>query len=139
MSMYLATIAVPCARVLYISGLVLFTELIRRYSHTAFFNQEGGDWGLCEVVLFSDDSLISALREQQPLFTVLEKGESGNQAIVVGSVCASLHAAVEGKEAFLAQLADAQTEIVSLTHYRKRLLSGGGTRQSGHHQCPYPT
>lgn len=88
-------------------------------------NQEGGDWGLCEVVLFSDDSLISALREQQHLFTVLEKGESGNQAIVVGAVCASLHAAVEGKEAILAQLADAQTEIVSLTITEKGYCLAG--------------
>lgn len=88
-------------------------------------NQEGGDWGLCEVVLFSDDSLISALREQQHLFTVLEKGENGNQAIVVGAVCASLHAAVEGKEAILSQLADAQTEIVSLTITEKGYCLAG--------------
>ncbi|WP_252321052.1 MULTISPECIES: hypothetical protein [Symbiopectobacterium] len=88
-------------------------------------NQEGGDWGLCEVVLLSYDSLISTLREQQRLFTVLEKVESGNQAIVVGAVCASLHAAVEGKEAILAQLADAQTEIVSLTITEKGYCLAG--------------
>lgn len=88
-------------------------------------NQEGGDWGLCEVVLFSDTSLISALREQQHLFTVLEKGESGNQAIVVGAVCASLHAAIDGKEAILARLADEQTEIVSLTITEKGYCLAG--------------
>lgn len=78
-------------------------------------NQEGGDWGIGEVVLFSDDRMISALRQQDHLFTVLEKGESGQQAIVVGAVCASLHAGLDGKEAILAQLADPQTAIVSLT------------------------
>lgn len=78
-------------------------------------NHQGGDWGICEVVLFSDDSMISALRQQDHLFTVLEKGESGHQAIVVGAVCTSLHAGLDGKEAILMQLTDPQTAIVSLT------------------------
>nr|WED70237.1 hypothetical protein PJ912_17985 [Pectobacterium colocasium] len=31
-------------------------------------NRVGGDWGICEVVLFSDDTMINALRQQDHLF-----------------------------------------------------------------------
>ena len=36
-------------------------------------NNIGGDWGICEISLFSGDTLMSQLREQDHLFTVLEK------------------------------------------------------------------
>ena len=49
-------------------------------------NNVGGDWGICEISLFSGDTLMSQLREQDHLFTVLEKGAEGNQPIVVGAV-----------------------------------------------------
>ncbi|MGM3175546.1 mannitol dehydrogenase family protein [Dickeya lacustris] len=87
--------------------------------------QHGGDWGICEVVLFSDDTLISALRRQDHLFTVLEKSAQGNQAIIVGSVCRSLHARVEGIAAILAQLADPDVAIVSLTITEKGYCRAG--------------
>ena len=37
-------------------------------------NAKGGDWGICEISLFSGDVLMSQLRAQNHLFTVLEKG-----------------------------------------------------------------
>ncbi|EPF42722.1 fructuronate reductase, partial [Klebsiella pneumoniae] len=49
-------------------------------------NNVGGDWGICEISLFSGDTLMSQLREQDHLFTVLEKGADGNQPIVIGAV-----------------------------------------------------
>ncbi|VTN10439.1 Mannitol 2-dehydrogenase [Raoultella terrigena] len=49
-------------------------------------NASGGDWGICEISLFSGDRLMSQLRQQDHLFTVLEKGAQGNKAIVVGAV-----------------------------------------------------
>ncbi|SLM61849.1 MULTISPECIES: mannitol dehydrogenase family protein [Dickeya] len=87
--------------------------------------QHGGDWGICEVVLFSDDTLISALRRQDHLFTVLEKSALSDRAIVVGSVCRSLHARVEGIDAILEQLADPQVAIVSLTITEKGYCRAG--------------
>ena len=49
-------------------------------------NAQGGDWGICEISLFSGDQLMSQLRAQNHLYTVLEKGADGNQAIIVGAV-----------------------------------------------------
>ena len=49
-------------------------------------NAQGGDWGICEISLFSGDRLMSQLREQDHLFTVLEKGANRNQPIVIGAV-----------------------------------------------------
>jgi len=40
-------------------------------------NAQGGDWGICEISLFSGDVLMSQLREQEHLYTVLEKGADG--------------------------------------------------------------
>ncbi|WP_173024009.1 mannitol dehydrogenase family protein [Dickeya poaceiphila] len=88
-------------------------------------NRQGGDWGICEVVLFSDDTLISALRRQDHQFTVLEKAAHGNQAIVVGAVCKSLHARVEGIATILEQLADPVVSIVSLTITEKGYCRSG--------------
>ena len=34
-------------------------------------NAQGGDWGICEISLFSGDKLMTQLREQHHLFTVL--------------------------------------------------------------------
>ncbi|MEG3132404.1 fructuronate reductase [Rouxiella sp. T17] len=78
-------------------------------------NQQGGDWGICEVSLFGRDTLIRALREQDHLFSVLEKGATGNKAIVVGAVSESMHGKIEGIEAIVEKLAEPQVAIVSLT------------------------
>ena len=78
-------------------------------------NQHGGDWGICEVSLFGRDTLIKALRQQDHLFTVLEKGAEGNQAIIMGAVNESLHGRVEGIDAVVEKLAEPQVAIVSLT------------------------
>jgi mannitol-1-phosphate/altronate dehydrogenase len=39
-------------------------------------NAKGGDWGICEISLFSGDVLMSQLRAQDHLFTVMEKGQT---------------------------------------------------------------
>ena len=49
-------------------------------------NEKGGDWGICEISLFSGEVLMSQLRAQDHLFTVLEKGAEGNEAIIAGAV-----------------------------------------------------
>lgn len=78
-------------------------------------NQSGGDWGYCEINLIKGEALIEHLRQQNNLYTVLEKGASSNQAIVVGSICDSLHPAFDGILAILEKLAEPQVAIVSLT------------------------
>lgn len=78
-------------------------------------NQQGGDWGYCEVTLFGNETLIQSLRQQAHRYTVLEKGADDHQAIVIGSVNESLHARLEGITAIVEKLAEPQVSIVSLT------------------------
>lgn len=78
-------------------------------------NQQGGDWGYCEVNLFGGEKLIEQLREQNHLYTVLEKGAEHNQAVVVGSVHESLHSEIDGIQAVIEKMAEPQVAIVSLT------------------------
>lgn len=78
-------------------------------------NAVGGDWGICEISLFSGDKLMTALRAQDHLFTVLEKGREGNQAIIVGSVNECLNAKLDGMDAIIEKFCEPQVAIVSLT------------------------
>ena len=78
-------------------------------------NAQGGDWGICEISLFSGDVLMSQLREQQHLFTVLEKGAAGNQPIVVGAVKECLNARLDTLAAIIEKFCEPQVAIVSLT------------------------
>ncbi|WP_130099778.1 mannitol dehydrogenase family protein [Siccibacter turicensis] len=78
-------------------------------------NLQGGDWGICEISLFSGEQLMTALREQDHLYTVLEKGADGNQAIVIGAVNDCRSATLDGLEAVLEAFCEPQVAIVSLT------------------------
>ncbi|VTR35428.1 Polyol:NADP oxidoreductase [Serratia fonticola] len=78
-------------------------------------NRNGGDWGICEISLFGGDKLFQTLRDQDHLYTVLEKGAAGDQAIVVGAVHESVHRKLEGIDAVLEKLAEPQVAIVSMT------------------------
>ena len=78
-------------------------------------NEKGGDWGICEISLFSGDVLMSQLRAQDHLFTVLEKGAEGNQAIVVGAVNECLNAKLDSLAAIIEKFCEPQVAIVSLT------------------------
>ncbi|MDA8498237.1 mannitol dehydrogenase family protein [Citrobacter sp. Igbk 17] len=78
-------------------------------------NSQGGDWGICEISLFSGDRLMSQLREQDHLFTVLEKGAAGNQPIIVGAVNECLNAKLDSLAAIIEKFCEPQVAIVSLT------------------------
>ncbi|WP_421532509.1 mannitol dehydrogenase family protein [Lelliottia amnigena] len=78
-------------------------------------NAKGGDWGICEISLFSGDVLMSQLREQDHLFTVLEKGADGNQPIVIGAVHECLNAKLDSLAAIIEKFCEPQVAIVSLT------------------------
>ncbi|WP_200550390.1 mannitol dehydrogenase family protein [Kosakonia sp. LAM2021] len=78
-------------------------------------NAQGGDWGICEISLFSGDMLMSQLREQDHLYTVLEKGAEGNQPIIIGAVNECLNAKLDSLPAIIEKFCEPQVAIVSLT------------------------
>lgn len=78
-------------------------------------NAKGGDWGICEISLFNGDVLMSQLRAQDHLFTVLEKGPDGNQPIIVGAVHECLNAKLDSLAAIIEKFCEPQVAIVSLT------------------------
>ena len=84
---------------------------------------QGGDWGICEISLSGGVPLFEALRQQDHLYSVLEKGADGHQAIVVGAVHESLHRKLEGITAVLEKLAEPQVAIVSMTITEKAIAS----------------
>ncbi|QMV16198.1 mannitol dehydrogenase family protein [Vibrio spartinae] len=89
-------------------------------AHQALFADElasvtDSDWGYCEVNLFGGEQLIEDLRNQQHLFTVIEKGPQGPKVKTVGSVCESFHLTFDGHEAIINKIADPETKIVSIT------------------------
>ena len=89
--------------------------------------QFGGDWGYCEVNLFGGEQLIEALRQQDHLYSVLEKGATENKAFVIGAIHESLHSLLDGIDTVLAKMAEPQVSIVSLTITEKGycVLPGG--------------
>lgn len=78
-------------------------------------NAKGGDWGICEISLFSGDVLMRQLRAQDHLFTVLEKGAQGNQPIIIGAVNECLNAKLDSLAAIIEKFCEPQVAIVSLT------------------------
>ena len=78
-------------------------------------NQHGGDWGICEISLFSGDQLMSRLRQQDHLFTVMEKSAAGNQPIIIGAVKECLNAKLDSLAAIIEKFCEPQVAIVSLT------------------------
>lgn len=78
-------------------------------------NQHGGDWGICEISLFSGDVLMSQLRQQDHLFTVMEKSAAGNQPIIIGAVNECLNAKLDSLAAIIEKFCEPQVAIISLT------------------------
>lgn len=85
-------------------------------------NAQGGDWGICEISLFSGDQLMSQLRAQNHLYTVLEKGADGNQVIIVGAVHECLNAKLDSLAAIIEKFCEPQVAIVSLTITEKAIV-----------------
>lgn len=78
-------------------------------------NAQGGDWGICEISLFSGDELMRQLREQDHLYTVLEKSADGNQPIIIGAVHECLNAKLDSLAAIIEKYCEPQVAIASLT------------------------
>lgn len=73
------------------------------------------DWGECAIELFGDGALIKVLREQNHLYTVVEKSAETNTVKIIGSVIESVHSLLDGTKAVLEKLAEPQMAIVSMT------------------------
>ncbi|MEM9581703.1 MAG: fructuronate reductase [Pseudomonadota bacterium] len=84
----------------------LFTDQVAR--------QGDSDWGICEVSLFNDTA-IAALRAQDHMFSVLETGAESTEIKIVQAATCALTPSLDGPEAVIAQLAAAETAIISLT------------------------
>ncbi|AGH81321.1 D-mannonate oxidoreductase NAD-binding protein [Psychromonas sp. CNPT3] len=77
--------------------------------------QEKSDWGIFEINLFGGEALITSLRAQDHQYSVSEMGASNTQVKVITSIVGSLHPELDGKEAVLSKMSEAQVAIVSLT------------------------
>lgn len=99
-------------------------------------NRQGGDWGICEISLSGGVPLFQSLRLQDHLYSVLEKGATGNQAIVIGAVNESVHRKLEGIGAVLEKLAEPQVAIVSMTITEKGYcIEPGSGKLDLHHEA----
>jgi len=89
-------------------------------AHQALYTSEmlektNSDWGICEVNLFSGDRLITDLRKQDHLYTVVEKGASDTVIKVIGSIKESMHPKLDGPSSIIEKMAEEQVAIVSMT------------------------
>ena len=89
-------------------------------AHLAVYAHElasdGGDWGIVGVGLLEQDAgMAAALRAQDHLYTLIEKGAGAPSAAVIGSIIDYVHAP-PGHDAAVAELvASPSTSILSLT------------------------
>ncbi len=74
---------------------------------------------------------MSQLREQDHLFTVLEKGADGNQPIVIGAVHECLNAVARFAGGDYRKILRAAGSDCLADHYGKRLLHRSGDRETG--------
>ena len=75
---------------------------------------QGSDWGYCEVNLNSG-ALISALRQQDHLYTLTEMADDHLQTRVIGVITQALHARSDGSAAVTEAMCQPDVAIVSLT------------------------
>jgi mannitol 2-dehydrogenase len=89
-------------------------------AHLALYAHElataGGDWGIAGLGLLDKDAeMASALRAQDHLYTLIEKGNGAPSAAVIGSIVGYVHAP-DGNDGAVADLIAApSTAILSMT------------------------
>ena len=98
------------------------------FTHDVAMKTES-DWGECVVGFHGDGALIKALREQNHLYTVVEKSADNNDVKIIGSIIESVHTMLDGIDAVLEKLAEPQIAIVSLTITEKGYCSDPATRK----------
>ncbi|WP_094752025.1 mannitol dehydrogenase family protein [Psychromonas sp. CD1] len=85
------------------------------------------DWGIFEINLFAGEALIKSLRAQDHLYSVSEMGPLKTEVKVISSIIGSLHPDLDGKDAVLRKMSEAQVAIVSLTITEKGYCVDLGT------------
>lgn len=73
------------------------------------------NWGICEVNLRSQQSLMQTLKAQGYRYSVLEKGAQGNELKIVNIINRALHYKIDGCQAVVEQLAAPAIKLVTLT------------------------
>jgi mannitol 2-dehydrogenase len=89
-------------------------------AHLAVYADElasdGGDWGIVGLGLLEQDArMAAALRAQDHLYTLIEKGGGAPTAEVIGSIIGYVHAPDDGDGAVADLVASPGTAILSLT------------------------
>jgi len=89
-------------------------------AHLAVYAHElasdGGHWGIVGLGLLEQDArMAAALRAQDHLYTLIEKGGGAPSAAVIGSIIGYVHAPDHGDEAVAELVASPATSILSLT------------------------
>jgi fructuronate reductase len=113
-----ATVAAPAYdRATRKAGIVHLGTGAFHKAHQAVYTDDalarGGDWMITGVSLRSGD-VADALNPQDGLYTLVERGQEGTSARVIGAIARVLVAPRE-PEAVMAALAAPETKIVSLT------------------------
>jgi fructuronate reductase len=78
-------------------------------------NEQGSDWGYCEVNLIGGEQQIADLKQQDNLYSVAEMSADAWHCRVVGVVKNAIHAQVDGLEAVFTAMTQPEVAIVSLT------------------------
>jgi mannitol 2-dehydrogenase len=89
-------------------------------AHLAVYAEElasaGGDWGIVGLGLLDQDAeMAAALRAQDHLYTLIEKGDGAPSAAVIGALVDYLHAPDDRDGAVAQLIASPTTSIVSMT------------------------
>ncbi|CUH39900.1 Polyol:NADP oxidoreductase [Jannaschia seosinensis] len=94
-------------------GLGAFHRAHQAFYTDAALARDGGDWRILAVSLRSTET-VDALRAQDGLFTLVERGPHGDRAQVIGAVADALAAARDSQEV-LAVFERPEIRIVTLT------------------------
>jgi mannitol 2-dehydrogenase len=89
-------------------------------AHLALYAHElaarGGDWGIAGLGLLAQDArMAAALRAQDHLYTLIEKGAGEPSAAVIGSIAGYVHAPTDGDAVVDGLIAAPEAAILSLT------------------------
>jgi mannitol 2-dehydrogenase len=89
-------------------------------AHLALYTHElasdGGDWGIVGLGLLEQDArMAKALRAQDHLYTLIEKGDGEPSAAVIGSIIGYVHAPDDRDGAVAELVASPSTSILSMT------------------------
>lgn len=104
------------ARILHI-GFGAFHRAHQAMCADRLAHEQQSDWGYieCEINLQSTSNLVSALRQQDHLYSVTEMADSGKTSRVVGVITAAVNARTDGIEAVIDAMCQPDIAIVSMT------------------------